>query len=142
MKKFVISLVLLAILLEAKAFGRLEKARPSQGEVQALIPTATPEPQIQNTSAGPVCVIDWSLSYTDDNARAILSCYKARKFSGLNDGPLCAPPDSVWDKHFNSVVCWAINHGTPAALTATAMPPTPTIDWPPTEATPTPPAYP
>lgn len=141
MKKLIILFVLLVSLLEAKVFGRLETARPNRGEVQALISTATAtlEPQIQDTSAGPVCVIDWSLAYTDENARIILSCYKARKLSGLNDGPLCAPPDSIWDEHFNSAVCWAINHGTPAALTATIIPPTPTVDIPPTE---TPQPYP
>lgn len=147
MKKILVIFIVLALAIESKAYGKLMRATPAP--VFQLIQTATPTPrpvieplaQAHETQAPP-CVIDWTLAYTDDNARAILSCYKARQAAGLNDGPLCAPPDSTWDSHFNSSVCWAINHGTPAALTATAMPPTPTIDLPPTEVTPTPPAYP
>lgn len=145
MKKLIIALVLFVVVIESKAYGKLIRATPAP--VFQLIQTATPTPIIEplaqaHETQAPPCVIDWTLEYTDDNARAILSCYKARKAVGLNDGPLCAPPDSIWDEHFSSAVCWAINHGTPAALTATAIPPTPTLDLPPVENTPTPPAYP
>jgi hypothetical protein len=94
--------------------------------------TATPAPASLPQATGG-CSIDWGLPVTYDNQKAIIACHRqlypfnpatGRHEDGAGTGapPLCPPAGSPWEIQFNTSNCWAINYGTPAALTATAPP--------------------
>jgi len=151
MKRIAVILILLVVLAEAKVYGPVLRYRTAP--VFRITSTATPTStqfQVETFLSragdnGPnQCAIDWTLPVTYENQRDILSCYRALYPNPDYAPPLCPPAQSDWNVVFNSSVCWAMNYGTPTALTATVVPPTPTIDLPPTE-TPAPyppPAYP
>jgi len=72
-------------------------------------------------SHAPPCAIDWTLPMSYDNLQVILACHRLVSPQSV----LCPPAGSPWEPVFNNSLCWSINHGTPAALTATALgPPT------------------
>ena len=144
-KKILLILFVFFLLTESKVRGHL---RPSvvyvpNTETISVIPTSTETPASPGELpivSGPPCSIDWTIVVNADNHRAILSCYKAltqyaQSMGYTPNAPLCPPSGSEWELVFNSSVCWSINHGTPAALTATAIGPLPLY-------TPSPPAYP
>lgn len=141
--KIIIALLVLLALIESKAYGRF--VRPStqvfvsETQTSSATPPPSATPEMGHSEPDAFCKIDWTLAVSYENQRAILSCYRA--LYSMSGPPLCPPAFSEWEAVFNSSVCWAINHGTPAALTATAQPPTPTL-WPPDTLTPAPPAYP
>lgn len=129
MKKIIVIILLVVFAFEAKVRGVLVRHSPSEAQM-IVAPSSTPTLSDTLTPASvimdaPQCVIDWSLPVSDDNARAILSCYKAL-YPYPTRGPLLCPPAfSEWEVVFSSGECWAQNHGTPAALTATAIGPLP-----------------
>jgi hypothetical protein len=122
---------------------------PSKIASRQLTPSVTPTPPATSAmaadeSTAAPCSIDWSVPVNAENQRAILACYKQLypfnpalgTFTDANGNPappLCPPAFSPWEAMFNTSVCWSINHGTPAALTATSQAltttptPTPTL---------------
>lgn len=130
MKKIIAVILVIGLLFESKIRGTLIRHSPKEAQMivspiaapPALSDTPTSAPVIINS---PQCAIDWSLLVTDENQRKILSCYHLLYPAPDYGPPLCPPAFSQWESVFNSSVCWAINHGTPAALTATAIGPLP-----------------
>jgi len=132
--KFWLSVFALALVVtgaEIKLRGRVQDIgrAPTVEVVASDTPAPSPTEHAASASvvATPPCVLDWSLPVNADNHRAILSCYKqlyADPITGwiVPGSPyLCAPAGNPWESVFSSVTCWAINHGTPSALTATAV---------------------
>lgn len=117
-------------------FARLMMATapaPAVESTPAVSAPSTPEADAPADAPAPTppCELDWSLPVNWPNTQALLSCYKllypwdetTHTYPGATEHPLCPPAGSPWEAVFNNSVCWAINHGTPAAMTATAIGP-------------------